>query len=89
MFVDYLHPTFGWWSQYCRHSAGYYRGLSRRFRREAEAAAWAAGARVAPLLPTPAGGVPCGAPGLLGGFATQAALDAARSRAYPAPGSLP
>ena len=88
MFVDYLHPTFGWWSQYARHNAGHYRGVSRRIRREAEAAAHAAGARVAPLLPHPFG-MPCGAPGLLGGFATQAALDAARERAYPAPGSLP
>lgn len=88
MVVDYLHPEFGYWAQYARHNAGHYRGISRRFRREAEAAAHAAGVGVAPRLPSLVG-VPCGAPGLLGGCPSQGDLDMARERAYPAPGMLP
>ncbi|OGD69945.1 hypothetical protein A3I18_01815 [Candidatus Campbellbacteria bacterium RIFCSPLOWO2_02_FULL_35_11] len=43
--VSYLHPVHGFFAQYCRRSAGWYPGVSRRARRAAEIAAHRDGVR--------------------------------------------
>jgi hypothetical protein len=46
--VGYLDDEFGTFSQYCRSQAGYYPGMSKKYRRELEIAAHKAGVKQTP-----------------------------------------
>lgn len=91
-YVDYTDRKHAFFAQYCAKNAGYYPGISRRARREAEIAAHQDGMVQRPaLLPGPySSGARriCGAPGLIGA-ADPAAIPLLRAAAYPAPGMLP
>ena len=95
MLVNYLTPGFEFFAAYCRSHAGYYPGVQRKARREAEIKAHAAGVvQSGPLsehakLVQEFGFAPCGAPGLLGGANSPEEYSARRAEAYPDPGKLP
>lgn len=81
--VDYNHPVHGFFAQYGRSQAGYYRG-ARRQRRASEIRAWECG-----VQQHPAQFVDSGAPGLLGACGNDPAEVARRRAAAYGPYKLP
>lgn len=81
--VDYTHPVHGYFAQYGRMNAGYYRG-ARRMRRFTELRAWECGVvQHHPFF------VDSGAPGLLGACGNDPQEVARRRKLAYGPGKLP